>query len=217
MVVPSSSLDRTEVGGVDKVAVNFVSPSGNTESLMAELAQISSRGNYNVPMRLPKPKPPAALRGFEGLPPGLGTGSGVTPGTGPSGALPGGDLGLLMAAIKGKESSGDYGAVNRDSGAMGAYQIMPSNIFANNGSDWDRQALGRDVSREEFMSSPGIQDAIAKYKLGLYLKSRGMAGAAATWYGGDWGYNHMHDRKPQAGYPSMYDYVMAILNAAGRG
>jgi hypothetical protein len=64
------------------------------------------------------------------------------------------------------------------------------------------------------MSSPQIQDQIARYKLGQYLKSRGMAGAAATWYGGDWGYKHMYDKKPQAGYPSMYSYVMSILNRA---
>jgi hypothetical protein len=64
------------------------------------------------------------------------------------------------------------------------------------------------------MNSPQIQDAIARYKLGQYLKSRGMAGAAATWYGGDWGYKHMYDKRPQNGYPSMYDYVMSILNRA---
>jgi hypothetical protein len=74
--------------------------------------------------------------------------------------------------------------------------------------------LGRDVTYQQFMSSPQIQDAIAKYKLGQYLKSRGMAGAAATWYGGDWGYNHMYDKKPQNGYPSMYAYVQSILNRA---
>jgi hypothetical protein len=126
----------------------------------------------------------------------------------------GGDLGRLLSAIKGQESSGNYGAVNPHSGALGAYQILWSNLNVNNGSDWDRQALGRDVSRSEFLSSPAIQDAIARYKLGQYLESRGMAGAAATWYGGDWGYKHMYDKKPQNGYPSMYDYVMSILNRA---
>jgi len=39
-----------------------------------------------------------------------------------------------------------------------------------------------------------------------------MAGAAATWYGGDWGYKNMHSQKPQNGYPSMYDYIMSVLN-----
>jgi hypothetical protein len=141
----------------------------------------------------------------------MGATSGVTPGTGPSGPLPGGDIGRLMRAIRGQESGGNYGATN-PSGASGAYQILRSNFEGNGG--WDREALGRDVSYSEFISSPSVQDAIARYKLNQYMQSRGMAGAAATWYGGDWGYRHMYDKKPQAGYPSMYDYVMSVLNRA---
>lgn len=189
------------------MAVSF----GNDDqfnSLMARLGQIGQQGTYTPQMKLPKPKAPRALQPFSGLPSGIGSNTGVTGGTG--GAT--GSLARLMRAIKGQESGGNYGAVNRDSGAMGAYQIMPSNIFANNGSDWDRQALGRDVSRAEFMSNPGIQDAIARYKLGKYMASRGMAGAAATWYGGDWGYRNMHSNRPQNGYPSMYAYIQSVLS-----
>jgi hypothetical protein len=189
------------------MAVSF---NGNDQfnSMMARLGQIGQHGTYTPQMKLPAPKAPTALQPFSGLPSGMGASSGVTAGTG----AVGGDLGRLMRAIKGQESGNNYGAVNRHSGAMGAYQIMPSNIFANNGSDWDRQALGRDVSRTEFMNSPAIQDAIARYKLGAYLKSRGMAGAAATWYGGDWGYRNMHSRRPQNGYPSMYAYIQSVLS-----
>jgi hypothetical protein len=117
-----------------------------------------------------------------------------------------------MRAIRGQESGGNYRATN-PSGATGAYQILRSN-FERSGSGWDREALGRDVSYSQFVNSPAIQDAIAKYKLGQYMKSRGMAGAAATWYGGDWGYKNMYSKKPQNGYPSMYAYVQAILNRA---
>lgn len=180
---------------------------GNND-LLTQLSTIAQRGNYTPAMKLPDPKPQTALGAFAGLPGGLGAGSGVTGGTL---AVPG-DLGRLMRAIRGQESGGRYGATN-PSGASGAYQILRSN-FEKAGSGWDMEALGRDVTYNQFMSSPQIQDAIAKYKLGQYLKSRGMAGAAATWYGGDWGYNHMYDRKPQAGYPSMYDYVMSVINRA---
>jgi hypothetical protein len=178
------------------------------DNLLTELSTIGQRGNYNVAMKLPKPKPPAALGAFAGLPPGLGTSTGVTAGTG---AVPG-DLGRLMGALRGQESSGNYGAYNSGSGASGAYQILRSNFEGVGG--WDKDALGRDITFNEFMSNPGLQDAIARYKLGKLLASRGMAGAAATWYGGDWGYNHMYDKKPQNGYPSMYDYVMSVLNRA---
>lgn len=183
----------------------------NIENLLTELTTIGNRGNYNVPMKLPKPKPQTALGAFAGLPPGTGATGGVTGGTM---NVPG-DLGRLMRMIRGQESGspqGNYGAVNNDSGALGAYQILWSNLSSNNGYDWDRQALGRDVSREEFLRNPGIQDAIARYKLGKLLASRGMAGAAATWYGGEWGYNHMYDKRPQGGYPSMYDYVMSVMS-----
>lgn len=177
-------------------------------SMMARLGQIGQHGTYTPQMKLPKPKAPRALQSFAGLPSGMGASTGVTGGTTPVG----GDLGVLMRAIRGQESGGNYGAVNRHSGAMGAYQIMPSNIAGNRG--WDYEALGRNISQSEFMNSPALQDAIARYKLGQYLKTRGMAGAAATWYGGDWGYKNMHSKTPQNGYPSMYAYIQSILNRA---
>jgi hypothetical protein len=192
------------------VAVNFNSDA-RLNSIFERLGSIGQQGTYTPQMKLPAVKPQAALQPFAGLGSVSSTNSGVTGGIG---QVPG-DLGTLMAAIRGQESGGNYGATN-PSGASGAYQILRSN-FERIGSGWDREALGRDVSYNEFMRSPAIQDAIAKYKLGQYLKSRGMAGAAATWYGGDWGYRHMYDKKPQAGYPSMYDYVMSILRRAGKG
>lgn len=188
------------------MAVNF-SQNSPMDSLLNQLGQIGQRGSYTPQMKLPAPKPQATLQAFAGLPPGTGVNSGVTGGTA---SIPG-DLGRLMRAIRGQESGGNYRAYN-PSGASGAYQILKSN-FVNAGG-WDKEALGRDITYNEFMNSPQIQDAMARYKLGQYLKSRGMAGAAATWYGGDYGYNHMHDRKPQNGYPSIYDYVMSVINRA---
>lgn len=190
------------------MGVNF-SPTNNLNSLINQIGQIGQAGSYTPQMKLPKPKPQAVLQAFAGLPQVVGSSGGVTAGTGPSGPLPGGDIGRLMRAIRSQESGGRYSATN-PSGASGAYQILRSN-FEKAGSGWDVEALGHDVSYNQFMSSPQIQDAIARYKLGQYLKSRGMAGAAATWYGGDYGYNHMYDKKPQNGYPSIYDYVMSVI------
>lgn len=177
-------------------------------AILNRLGQIGQSGSYTPQMKLPDPKPLTALQPFAGLGSVSGSTSGVTGGIGAVSP----DLGRLMRAIRGQESGGNYGATN-PSGASGAYQILRSN-FEKSGSGWDREALGRDVTYQEFMGSRAIQDEIAKFKLGQYLKSRGMAGAAATWYGGDWGYKNMYDKKPQAGYPSMYDYVMSILNRA---
>lgn len=188
------------------MAVTFGQDS-NLTSFLNRIGQIGQSGTYTPQMKLPDPKPQGTLQAFAGLPPGLGASSQVTGGIG---AVPG-DLGRLMRAIRGQESGGNYGARNA-SGASGAYQILRSNFEGSGG--WDKEALGHDISYAQFMGSPQLQDQIARYKLGQYLKSRGMAGAAATWYGGDWGYRHMYDKKPQAGYPSMYDYVMSVLNRA---
>lgn len=190
------------------MAVSF-SDANQLNSPLAQLRGIGQRGAYTPEMKLPDPKPRTPLQPFSGLGVGSSANQGVTAGTTP--VAP--DLARLLSAIKGQESGGRYSAYNRGSGASGAYQILRSN-FEKSGSGWDMDALGRDVSFNEFISSPAIQDAIARHRLGQLLKSRGMAGAAATWYGGDWGYNHMYDMRPQNGYPSMYDYVMSILNRA---
>ena len=87
---------------------------------------------------------------------------------------------------------------------------MPFNFIG--GSEWDRKALGRDVTLQEFMGSPQIQDAIARWQLGNYLRQYGSAGAAVAWYGGPGSVKHMYDKKTQAGgYPSLYDYWMSVL------
>lgn len=187
------------------MAVTFA-PSEPLNNFMNELNAISSKGQFNERMKLPappKPQMPPGWPGTGGVGPGAGTG--VTPGTGGTGS----DLDRLMRAIRGQESGGRYDATN-PSGASGAYQILRSNFEGAGG--WDKEALGRDISYQEFMNSPQLQDAIARFKLGQYLKSRGLAGAAATWYGGEWGYKNMYNKKPQGGYPSMYEYVMSILN-----
>lgn len=188
------------------MAVSFGGDS-NLNSFISRLGQIGQSGAYTPQMKLPAVKPQTALQPFAGLGSVTGATSGVTAGTG---TVPG-NLGRLMSAIRGQESGGNYGATN-PSGASGAYQILKSN-FVNPGG-WDKEALGHDISYQQFMSSPQIQDQIARYKLGKYLESRGMAGAAATWYGGDYGYNHMYDKKPQNGYPSIYDYVMSVISKA---
>jgi hypothetical protein len=165
--------------------------------------QIGQSGTYTPQMKLPKPKPPAALQPFQGLDLGNGATGGVTAGTGAGG----GSVDRLMKALRAQESTNNYGAVNHSSNALGAYQILASNL-----PEWSQQALGHVVSASQFLSSPSIQDAIARYKLSQLVNQRGLAGAAATWYGGDYGYNHMYDKTPQNGYPSMYDYLMSVLS-----
>jgi hypothetical protein len=76
----------------------------------------------------------------------------------------------MLLTIPGIESQGQkdpYRVVNPDSGALGKFQIMPSNIVGPNG-DWDRLALnGKDISIEEFLNSPEYQNAIAEKQFEL--------------------------------------------------
>lgn len=185
------------------MSVNF---QGNSElsNILNELQNVGQRGGYSEAPKLPKPKPQTALRAFKGLSWDASPGGGVTGGTG----LPGGSLGSLMNAIRSQESGGNYRAVNPHSGAMGGYQIMPFNL-----SSWSQGALGRNVSRNEFMSSPAIQDAIARWQLGNYLKKYGAAGAAVAWYGGPGAVKNMYSKTTQAhGYPSLYAYWQSVLS-----
>ena len=131
------------------------------------------------------------------------------------GAQPTGSFGQFLKAISGQESGGNYGARNKDSGAMGKYQIMPANLGGSH-SGWDYEALGRDVSVSQFMKSPQIQEAIAQYKLKSYYDKWGPAGAAVAWYAGPgtaskYLANPSRYTNPQGKYPSIASYVNMVM------
>lgn len=124
----------------------------------------------------------------------------------------GSDFARLFKAMANQESGGSYSARNKDSGAMGKYQIMPANL-GGTGNGWDYDALGHDISVAQFMASPQIQDAIARSRFQQYFNKYGAAGALSAWYSGD--PNKWNSRTPQGNYPSIYNYVQSILKAAG--
>jgi len=88
------------------------------------------------------------------------------------------------AAIASIESqgSGDYAARGKELGndrALGRYQIMQSNL-----PEWSRQALGREVTADEFMADPKLQDQIFDAIYGGYVSQYGERGAASKWFTG---------------------------------
>ena len=92
-----------------------------------------------------------------------------------------------IAAVE-SAGSGDYAAIGRviESGsymgdrAYGRYQIMGGNI-----PQWSREALGREVSIEEFMAKPEIQDAIFNHRFGVLVAKYGNPqDAASAWFTG---------------------------------
>ena len=97
-----------------------------------------------------------------------------------------GDMAAYAVAIKKKESagSGDYAAVGpthpKLGRALGAYQVMEANI-----GPWSREALGREVTPDEFMKNPQIQDQIFQHKFGQYVQKFGNPqDAASAWFTG---------------------------------
>jgi hypothetical protein len=125
-----------------------------------------------------------------------------------------GAFGKFIAAISGQESGGNYSARNRSSGAMGKYQIMPANIRGS-GKGWDFEALGRDISEAQFMASPQLQEAIARYKLQQYFNKYGPRGAAIAWYAGPGAVNRVNLNKSQGAYPTINQYANSILRRMG--
>lgn len=131
----------------------------------------------------------------------------------------GGSFGSFMNAISSQESGNNYGARNPMSGAAGKYQIMPFNINGSGG--WDREALGYNISMNQFMASPEIQEKIAQFKLEQYYNRYGPAGAAIAWYAGP-GAAQKYVRTGRAssrgeagGYPSISGYMQSILRKMG--
>lgn len=127
-------------------------------------------------------------------------------------SAPGGEFGAFARAISHHESGGNYNAVNRHSGALGKYQIMPFNI-----SSWSRAALGYTISPSQFLSSPQYQEKIAQHQLRQYYNQYGPAGAAVAWYAGP-GAAQRFVRQGYAsrgteanGYPSVYSYLNNIM------
>lgn len=115
----------------------------------------------------------------------------------------------FFSAIAGQESGGNYNARNSRTGALGKYQILPSNI-----RPWSQKYLGHAITPEQFASSPQLQEQLAHAVLQGYYTSYGARGAAAAWYSGSPSRaNNYHRSRPNE--PSVGEYVDSVLRRAG--
>lgn len=109
--------------------------------------------------------------------------------------------------------SGDYAAVGpthpKLGRALGRYQVMEANI-----GPWSREVLGFEVSPEEFMANPDIQDAIFDGKFGAYVAQYGPEGAAQAWFGGPGGVGRT-ERRDSLG-TSIGNYTEKFRRALGQ-
>jgi|2_EtaG_2_1085320.scaffolds.fasta_scaffold00654_9 hypothetical protein len=94
----------------------------------------------------------------------------------------------IASAIGQFESGGNYNARGpvvtsgqyKGERAMGKYQIMPGNL-----PSWSKAALGREVSVEEFMNNPQLQDSIASHKMEeIFNKYGSVEDVASIWFSG---------------------------------
>ena len=108
--------------------------------------------------------------------------------------------------------SGDYEAVgpthSRLGRALGRYQIMEANI-----GPWSQAALGREVTPDEFMQNPDIQDAIFNHRFGQYVDRHGPEAAAQAWFAGEGGIGQV-GRRDSLG-TSVGAYTQKFNNAMG--
>lgn len=156
--------------------------------------------------------PPAAAAT---LPPSLSAPSGGQP-------APTGSIGAFRAAIIGKESGGNYSAVNPDSGALGIGQVMPENV-----GPWTQKYLGRRLTPQQFLRDRNAQDAVVNGRFRDMLADQRAAGytgeqairrAAAVWYSGQ--AKRWDDPKEETyngrRYPSVREYTQAIWESYKR-
>jgi hypothetical protein len=89
-------------------------------------------------------------------------------------------------AISTVESGGNYREIGPHTGSMGRalgkYQVMSANV-----GPWSKEVLGREVTPQEFISDPKLQDAIFEGKFGQYVEKYGPDGAARAWFAGEKG------------------------------
>lgn len=69
---------------------------------------------------------------------------------------------------------------------FGRYGLSEEVLSNSNGGDrggWDRQALGRDITPEQYLNSKKLQNQISRYQFGKYLQKAGNAeGALTKWH-----------------------------------
>lgn len=132
-------------------------------------------------------------------------------------------LAELRGAAKTQESSGNYSAVNPDTYATGAFQVLPENV-----PNWTQKHLKRRMTVEEFKSDKTAQEKVFDGEMGEYLdealkRSKGdplvaKRMAAAAWYGGLGNMHLYDDPKPQYSkgrkYPSFREYTTKVAGSS---
>jgi hypothetical protein len=106
----------------------------------------------------------------------------------------------FILAERTQESGGNYLVVNANSGALGAWQVMPSNL-----PGWLRASNLPSMTPYQYLHNPKAQNHLAWVILGGYYNRYGARGAAAMWYSGQ------SDPNKTYGDPPVYVYVNDVI------
>jgi hypothetical protein len=123
-------------------------------------------------------------------------------------------------AISTVESGGNYREIGPHTGSMGRalgkYQVMSANV-----GPWSKEVLGREVSPQEFINDPKLQDAIFDGKFGQYVEKYGPDGAARAWFAGEKGMKNPNAKDvlgtSVAEYSRRFNKALGPQDARGRG
>ncbi len=86
----------------------------------------------------------------------------------------------FQANISRQESSNNYGAVNKQSGALGRYQVMPYNV-----GNWSKQYYGQTLTPQQFLHNPTAQDKVfSGYTQDQYKKYGNWGDVSSVWFTG---------------------------------
>lgn len=110
----------------------------------------------------------------------------------------------FLNALSSQESGGSYSAVNKHTGALGRWQVLPGNV-----APWARKYLGMNISASQFLRNPALQDKLVGAVLGSYVSKYGYRGAASAWYSGNPTLENNYNKQKWG--PSVGDYVDSVM------
>lgn len=98
------------------------------------------------------------------------------------------DIDSIMERISSVESGGKYDALGpkvekgmyAGEQALGKYQVMPGNI-----PSWSKEALGYEVTPEQFLADPELQESIVRDRMSkIYQQYKNGEDVASVWFTG---------------------------------
>ena len=123
------------------------------------------------------------------------------------------DAAALTSAHVDMESGNNYAALGPviESGmhagdqALGKYQVMPNTLAM-----WSNEVFGREVTPEEFMANPDLQDQLYYEKFIKVAEQEGMHNALSKWHSG-LSYNEAVQKGVADQNMSTVDYVDSVI------